>query len=75
MTRNTRVINLISALLIAASSLLLLYGMIKIVDHSVVVRYDCRIAEISPDIPVKVKEQCRQMLRNEQEAINNHRLL
>jgi hypothetical protein len=75
MIKNTRVINLISAFLIAASSLLLLYGMIEIVDHSVVVRYDCRIAEISPDIPVKVKEQCRQMLRNEQEANDNHRLL
>jgi len=24
-----------------------------------VVRYDCRMAEISPDIPVKVKELCR----------------
>ena len=25
----------------------------------VVVKYDCRIAEISPDYPVAVKEQCR----------------
>lgn len=23
------------------------------------VRYDCRLAEISPDIPQQVKEQCR----------------
>ena len=27
-------------------------------DH-VVVRYDCSIAEISPDYPVAVKEACR----------------
>lgn len=25
-----------------------------------VVGYDCRMAEISPDVPVKVKELCRQ---------------
>jgi hypothetical protein len=23
--------------------------------------YDCRIAEISPDIPLKVKEECRKL--------------
>lgn len=27
-------------------------------DHSKVF-YDCRIAEISPDVPPKVKEECR----------------
>lgn len=32
----------------------------KIVDR---VTYNCDIAEISPDIPIKVKEQCRE-LRN-----------
>jgi hypothetical protein len=32
--------------------------------HGVVV-YNCSIAEISPDIPVAVKEQCRK-LRSEQ---------
>ena len=25
------------------------------------VRYDCRHAEISPDIPIRVKEECRKM--------------
>ena len=24
--------------------------------------YDCRIAEISPDIPPKVKEECRKLM-------------
>lgn len=27
--------------------------------NHVVVKYDCRIAEISPDYPAAVKEQCR----------------
>jgi hypothetical protein len=33
-------------------------------DH--LVRYDCRMAEISPDIPIKVKELCRQARAKEQ---------
>jgi hypothetical protein len=28
--------------------------------HSVVA-YDCRLAEISPDFPIQVKEQCRKL--------------
>jgi len=75
MIKNVGVFNFIIGFLISISSILLLVEIITVVDHSVTVRYDCTIAEISPDFPVKVKEQCRQMLRNEQEAINNHRLL
>ena len=30
-------------------------------DHSAVF-YDCRIAEISPDVPPKVKEACREKM-------------
>ena len=26
-----------------------------------VIRYDCSIAEISPDFPIEVKEQCRKL--------------
>ena len=33
------------------------------------VRYNCEIAEISPDIPVKAKNQCRE-LRNKNEQRN-----
>lgn len=29
------------------------------IDH--VVRYDCRISEISPDYPAEVKEACRRI--------------
>ena len=30
-------------------------------DHSAIF-YDCRIAEISPDVPPKVKEECRKKM-------------
>jgi len=30
----------------------------------VVVKYDCSIAEISPDYPIPVKEACRQLRAN-----------
>ena len=30
-------------------------------DHSEVF-YDCRVAEISPDVPPKVKEECRKTI-------------
>jgi hypothetical protein len=26
------------------------------------IKYDCRLAEISPDIPLKVKEECRKLM-------------
>jgi len=29
------------------------------VDQTAIVRYDCSIAEISPDYPVAVREACR----------------
>ena len=29
--------------------------------HFKEVMYDCRIAEISPDVPPKVKEECRKL--------------
>jgi hypothetical protein len=28
-------------------------------SHTLVFKYDCRIAEISPDIPLEVKKECR----------------
>lgn len=34
-------------------------GIFTVVPHHGVVVYDCSIAEISPDYPVSVKEQCR----------------
>jgi len=27
-------------------------------------KYDCRVAEISPDYPQEVKEQCRRLMEN-----------
>ena len=26
------------------------------------IKYDCRLAEISPDIPAQVKEECRKLM-------------
>ena len=31
-------------------------------EHHITVIYDCNISEISPDIPVAVKEQCRKLM-------------
>jgi hypothetical protein len=30
-------------------------------DESRVIVYDCRLAEISPDYPISVKEECRRL--------------
>ena len=31
-------------------------------DQRAKIYYDCRIAEISPDVPPKVKEECRKLM-------------
>jgi len=33
----------------------------EVSDDSRVVVYDCRLAEISPDYPIQVKEECRKL--------------
>ena len=35
--------------------------------------YDCRIAEISPDIPVKAKELCRKKIADMRNKNNDHK--
>jgi hypothetical protein len=32
------------------------------------IKYDCRIAEISPDVPPKVKEECRKLMSKYQKT-------
>ena len=32
-------------------------------QHAEKIKYDCSIAEISPDIPLEVKEECRNLIR------------
>ena len=32
------------------------------------IKYDCRIAEISPDVPLKVKEECRKLMSKYQKT-------
>ena len=34
---------------------------IVVTSPKITVTYDCRLAEISPDIPIPVKEKCRQL--------------
>jgi len=42
----------------------LTFGIYMAVSYPhVTVKYDCSIAEISPDYPVQVKEACRKLLR------------
>jgi hypothetical protein len=49
-------------LLIILSMLALGFGLYMAITHPhITVRYDCSIAEISPDIPVQVKEACRKL--------------
>jgi hypothetical protein len=48
------------ALILLGSALFgILYGIHNVLPREAM--YDCRIAEISPDIPVEVKEQCRKL--------------
>ena len=49
-------------IVLGALLILLLYGIHGVLPKEAV--YDCRIAEISPDIPVDVKEQCRKLRSN-----------
>jgi hypothetical protein len=44
-----------------------LIGLLVIVPIPREMTYDCRIAEISPDIPIAVKNECRKVAKN----INN----
>jgi hypothetical protein len=50
---------LLAAVLIGAILLIAMYYQDK--EERQVVRYDCRIAEISPDYPVAVREACRKI--------------
>lgn len=38
------------------------WGIIKYTSKNVTVNYDCRLAEISVDYPVAIKEKCRRLL-------------
>jgi hypothetical protein len=46
---------------------LIMFGLIvfgnQLFDNSRVVVYNCSISEISPDIPLQVKDQCRKLNR------------
>ena len=46
-------------LIIVVGGILGLIAEISITDSVRYVKYDCKIAEISPDVPLEVKQQCR----------------
>ena len=52
---------IIVAILGAGAFTFTLYMVIS--NPLITVRYDCSIAEISPDYPIEVKEACRKLLR------------
>lgn len=50
---------LVVALLIASIAVQCFHPLTA--DQRAKIYYDCRIAEISPDVPPKVKEECRRL--------------
>ena len=54
--------SLIELLLLVVACAIVFVGAIMFMPKKGdVVRYDCSIAEISPDIPLEVKEKCRKL--------------
>ena len=51
----------LAILLLGCSMFSLLYGIHVYLPNQGVVVYNCTWAEISPDIPPKVKEECRKL--------------
>jgi len=52
-------------ILLLLLSILVLVGVFIFTPKQRAVKYDCSIAEISPDIPVEVKQKCRQLRSNQ----------
>ena len=47
-------------------AVLILFGWMVTIStaQNQIVKYDCRLAEISPDFPPAVKEQCRKLMES-----------
>ena len=56
----TNLLVTLALVLLGGSLFALLYGIHNLTKGTVGV-YDCSIAEISPDYPIEVKEQCRKL--------------
>ena len=59
--RKTYIIMDVALTVLGVSLVSLLYGIHSVLPREVV--YDCRLAEISADIPQQVKEECRKKLK------------
>jgi hypothetical protein len=53
--------DLIFFIIMLLISIICIYGLLdtKNNNHLISIQYDCRLAEISPDFPQQVKQQCR----------------
>jgi hypothetical protein len=64
MSETIKILGVSSAFVIVT---FVMFGLIvfgnQLFDNSRVVVYNCSISEISPDIPLQVKEQCRKLIR------------
>jgi hypothetical protein len=60
MSKITPPIGIVIGLLFVALFWVLMFALIP--THGVI-RYDCRMAEISPDFPIEVKNDCRKLNR------------
>ena len=53
---------MIKSILAALLSLLVLILIVSVIPFPKGVTYDCRLAEISPDFPIEVKNECRKRM-------------
>lgn len=51
-------------LIFAAGMITVIWGITFVSDVSEYKVYDCSLAEISPDFPIKVKEDCRKLRKS-----------
>ena len=59
----TRFIDIVFFIMIIVICFMSTYSFVTVVSKNVgQVKYDCGVAEISPDYPQKVKEDCRKLL-------------
>ena len=59
--KNSKIATFVAMFAAYAAMAVLFYVIIAVWPQHKEVVIDCRIAEISPDIPVKAKEECRKL--------------
>jgi len=59
--KNSKGVTLLEYLTVLAAVIFVLLILVYVVPRNQEVVIDCRIAEISPDIPIRAKEECRKL--------------